>query len=102
APQPVVGLFFADAGKTLVSLTRDGVRHDWSVAETKERRQAQLSLPDKPLGRKLSADGKTLALADKDGTLRVWDTSSGKELWKAEKAIHVREVPQEPGFGPRP
>jgi WD40 repeat protein len=102
APRPVVGLFFTDAGKTLVSLTRDGVRHDWGVEGGKERRQAQLSLPENPVGHKLSADGRALATVERDGTLRVWDTSSGKELWKGEKAVQVREVPQDNGFGPFP
>jgi WD40 repeat protein len=101
APQPVIGLYFADGGKTVVSLTGDGVRHDWTVEEKREKRQASLSLPEKPVGRRMSADGSAVALADKDGTLRVWDTATGKELWKAEKAIHVREIPQEGGFGPR-
>jgi WD40 repeat protein len=102
APHPVLGLFFTDAGKTLASLTSDGGRHDWGVEDAKERRQARLALPENPVGRKLSADGRALATVERNGTLRVWDTSSGKELWKGEKAVQVREVPQDNGFGPFP
>ena len=72
--------FFAD-GRTLVSLSGDGVRL-WELLTGRERGRIDAKQAGHPKRMALSPDGRLLALAAQDGTIRLWSATKFKELRK--------------------
>jgi WD40 repeat protein len=87
APRPVVGLCYRDHGKRLLSLTDDGMVHDWDTKKAVERRRLAVPLPAKTLPHRLAPDCKRVALVDAQGGVRVWDLETGRERWREPRAL---------------
>jgi WD40 repeat protein len=64
-------------GKTLATISANGMVRQWDSATGKQSRAFSVT---KATTVALSADGKTLAAAGDDATVRLWDMASGKEI----------------------
>lgn len=87
ALQPLVAMSFADDGRNLLTLTADGMMHDWNAAKAIELRRLPLPLAEKEMPHSLSPDGKQVALVDAKGNLRLWSVADRRELWKQAQAV---------------
>ena len=87
ALQPLVAMSYADEGRNLLTLTADGMMHDWNAAKAIELRRLPIPLAAKEIPHSLAPDGKHVALVDEKGNLRVWNIAAGRELWRQAHAV---------------